>query len=419
MKRPASIETATSVYAVESQLGQGGFGIVYRVRAESGGVFAAKCAPPSPRSSNAIRRFKNELHFCQRNQHKHIVPVLDSGFIQTDEGKVPFYVMPLYDGTLREATRPELLPNRKIRHIEMILDGLAAAHALGIVHRDLKPENILWSKSDDTIVIADFGIAHFAEDALITAVETRPNERLANFQYAAPEQRMRGHAVGPQADNFAVGLMLHELFTGELPVGTNYRQVRDIDSEHAWVDDLVEALIQQDPTRRPMDARVALEDLRARHAVHDAEARARFLRSSPIETGGERSFDDQWMSRSTALKIVGHDYANGQLAFKLNAMPTAQWQSIFLAARYTHNASVEGGPESAQFFGETIRARASEREAPRIAKFFQDYVAKTNEMYAAELAQLATKRREQALLARQREIAAADERARVLRSIQL
>jgi serine/threonine protein kinase len=59
-------------------------------------------------------------------------------------------------------------------------------------------------------VLADFGIAHFSEDVLLSAIETGNQERLANFAYAAPEQRVRGSNVGAPADIWALGLMLNE-----------------------------------------------------------------------------------------------------------------------------------------------------------------------------------------------------------------
>jgi eukaryotic-like serine/threonine-protein kinase len=74
-----------------------------------------------------------------------------------------------------------------------------------VFHRDLKPENILYDRNADRLVVADFGIAHFEEDQLLTAVETKDRERLANFKYAAPEQGIRGRPVDHRADIFAFG----------------------------------------------------------------------------------------------------------------------------------------------------------------------------------------------------------------------
>ncbi len=68
------------------------------------------------------------------------------------------------------------------------MKALEFAHNKKVWHRDIKPENILVDENDN-VVLADFGIAHFCDELLITAVETKAAERLANFQYSAPEQR--------------------------------------------------------------------------------------------------------------------------------------------------------------------------------------------------------------------------------------
>ena len=73
-----------------------------------------------------------------------------------------------------------------------LLNGVEAAHLRKVIHRDLKPENILYDPRGNRVIVADFGIAQFQEEELYTAVETKAEDRLANFQYAAPEQRKRG-----------------------------------------------------------------------------------------------------------------------------------------------------------------------------------------------------------------------------------
>lgn len=99
--------------------------------------------------------------------------------------------MPLFDVSLRTLMREGVDPEKILPYFGQILDGIEAAHLFKVVHRDLKPENILFHKGTGTRVIADFGIAHFQEERLITAVETKDGDRLANFLYAAPEQRVR------------------------------------------------------------------------------------------------------------------------------------------------------------------------------------------------------------------------------------
>lgn len=75
-------------------------------------------------------------------------------------------------------------------------------------HRDLKPENILHDPIENRLVVSDFGIAHFTAELMHTLVETKLAERLANFHYAAPEQRRPGGLVDHRADIYALGLIL-------------------------------------------------------------------------------------------------------------------------------------------------------------------------------------------------------------------
>jgi serine/threonine protein kinase len=82
-------------------------------------------------------------------------------------------------------------------------------------------------------------------------VETKPTERLANFQYAAPEQRSAGAKVTLAADIYALGLILNELFTRATPHGTDYRQIGAVAPELAFLDPTVAQMIKQSADERP------------------------------------------------------------------------------------------------------------------------------------------------------------------------
>jgi len=84
-----------------------------------------------------------------------------------------------------------------------ILDGVEAAHFQNVIHRDLKPENLLIKMPGRRVVVADFGVAHFEEEDLLTAVRTGVAERLANYRYSAPEQRTTARS----ADNRRTSLL--------------------------------------------------------------------------------------------------------------------------------------------------------------------------------------------------------------------
>ena len=183
MKKPKILSTAFSSYTVGRSIGQGGNGYVYEV-AENGVQVAAKVLDQDRATREKLKRFENEYRFCSVERHQNIIRVLDYGL--TDDGS-PFFTMPLYAGSARDLVG-ELDEDHCFSVSTQIFDGVEAAHKLGVIHRDLKPENILYSDDGKNIVLTDFGIAEFGEEELFTAVETKDGTRLANFQYAAPEQ---------------------------------------------------------------------------------------------------------------------------------------------------------------------------------------------------------------------------------------
>ena len=83
-------------------------------------------------------------------------------------------------------------------------------------------------------------------------MNTKPQDRLANFEYAAPEQKPSGNReVDRRADIYALGLMLNEMFTGEIRSGSGFKMIGDVSSEYACLDDLVDCMVQQQPENRP------------------------------------------------------------------------------------------------------------------------------------------------------------------------
>src|SRR6266478_2509549 len=236
-KKGETLKTAFDVYTIEGQKGAGGSGEVYEVRDSEGALYAAKILDTAKTSASRLKRFKNEIGFCTKNTHKNIVKVLGSGI--TEKGAT-FYVMPLYAGTLRDliskgTEAPAVLP-----YFGQVLDGVEAAHLQGVWHRDNKPENILFDQKTNTLVVADFGIAHFEDEELLTAVETKNNDRLANFLYSAPERRVRGNRVDFKADVYALGLILNEMFTRAVPQGTAFKRVSDVAPGFGYLDGLIE-----------------------------------------------------------------------------------------------------------------------------------------------------------------------------------
>ena len=222
LKKPVLFETTFGIYEANELLGEGGAGRVYGGVGLDSTRIAIKVLSTNTASSDKRRRFKNEIGFLARNTHSNIVTISDHGVSHIGSTFVgPFYVMPRYDGSLRDLMKKGIKPDKVLMLFNQIMDGVEAAHLQGVIHRDLKPENILYNEGAMTLAIADFGIASFTEDLLITRVETGPAQRLANFEYAAPEQRTRGVQVDAATDIYALGLILNEMFTGVVPHGTS------------------------------------------------------------------------------------------------------------------------------------------------------------------------------------------------------
>jgi serine/threonine protein kinase len=246
--------TPLEIYTRVKQIGQGGTGVVVEVCDQGGRTFALKYLRPGHSNAQRMVRFKNEIRFGQRSVHPNIVPVVDVGKGILDDVESLFFVMPIYPLTLRQALGQGITSQVGMSIFEKLLNGIRAAHSAGVFHRDLKPENVLLSADFSEVRIGDFGIANFSEEAIYTDAETRAADRFGNFVYAAPEQRTRGAAQDRRADLFSLGLILNELFTGEVPHGAGYRRISSVDEDYGYLDDVVEALIQQDPDNRPSTA---------------------------------------------------------------------------------------------------------------------------------------------------------------------
>src|ERR1039458_6613075 len=311
-------ETATNTYTADSTIGDGGCGTVYRVTDSDGEVFAVKLLRNA--SSVKRKRFKNELGFCRRNQHERIIKVLDDGLLKDGSERLPFYVMPLYELTLRKLMNAQLLHSDILPLFSDILDGVEAAHLLKVIHRDLKPENLLVATPSRRVVVADFGVAHFEEDDLLTAVETRAADRLANYRYSAPEQRAPGRDVDARADIFALGLILNEMFTGEVPQGSGHKQIGSVAPKFGYLDAMVERMIRQNPADRPSSLTSVKDELLTSGAEFITRQKLDAVRNTVIPTA---SPDDPLGGMD--VKATGFSYVPGLLTFQLEPAPPPGW----------------------------------------------------------------------------------------------
>jgi serine/threonine protein kinase len=380
LKKPNILKSTFSSYTVNRQIGQGGNGYVYEIE-ENGIKYAAKILDTARATSEKLKRFKNEFKFCSTERHTRIIKVLDHGI--TDNGD-PFFVMPLYTGSLRDILGK--IDGEQIYNlVKQLLDGVEAAHKFKVVHRDLKPENILYTESDMGIVITDFGIAEFGEEDLFTAVETKDGTRLANFQYAAPEQRIRGGIVNNTTDIYSLGLIINELFTGELPLGKNHRTIQQAYENYSFLDDILDKMLQQQQSDRFQDIEAIKLQISVRSRENLSSQKLSRLNNIVIPTA---EVDDPIVS--DPIRILGVEWDKGVLSIRLSHAPTSEWKwAILNMGNFT---SVFGkGPEKFQFQGDQAKIFAEENDAQRIIDYFKQWLPIVHQVYERKLIEIAKK----------------------------
>lgn len=197
-------------YEILSLLGRGSFGTVWRARdLKLGREVALKVLHPAVALDlRSDGRFRSEARLTAQLAHPAVVPIYD----WDSRGDLSWYTMELAEeGSVADLVqRSGPRPVSEIsEHVEQILDGLAAGHALGIIHRDLKPENILIDRYGRWR-IADFGIANVTGERIAGSSGTPA--------FAAPEQLL-GEPQGPATDCFAMAALVYFLLVGTAPFG--------------------------------------------------------------------------------------------------------------------------------------------------------------------------------------------------------
>ena len=268
-------------YEIESVLGRGGMGVVYKGRhlqlnrpVAIKMLLAGTCATAAERE-----RFLREAEAAARLQHPNIVQVYDVG---DHEGRLYFTMEFVDGGTLAEelAGVPQA-PRKAAELLATLSDAVRVAHEGRIIHRDLKPSNILLT-ADGTPKISDFGLARQLEGAAGLTLTGAP---MGTPSYMSPEQaRGDSHALGPYVDIYALGALLYELLTGRPPfrAESSSATLQQVISQepvsptrlNASVPRDLETIclkcLQKDPARRYAGAADLRDDVR------------RFLRNEPI-----------------------------------------------------------------------------------------------------------------------------------------
>ncbi|MBM4032251.1 MAG: hypothetical protein FJ291_10740 [Planctomycetes bacterium] len=280
MMRPEDLRPGTVLGGcrVEGLLGRGGMAVVYKATQLSlERAVALKVLPNRlARSPQFVERFNREASALARLAHPNVVGILDKGA----QGDTYYFVMEYVEGkSLRDRLVREgkFSPQETRQLMQGICAGLAYAHENGVVHRDLKPGNILLDASG-TPKLADFGIARMAGAESEGGEHlTQAHSVMGSADYMAPEQRADAANVDHRADIYSLGVMLYQMLTGHLPVGSFKPIAYLVSGVPTGVDRVVRTALANEPADRYDSVSKflfalnhAFEDTSLRHAARPA-----------------------------------------------------------------------------------------------------------------------------------------------------
>ncbi len=199
-------------YELLSEVARGGMGIVYRARdTKSGAIVALKVMIEADDDEVRLQRFEREAELAAALDHPAIVRIHDAG----REDGIPYFTMDLVTGEAFDSLLEKGMPREEaIRALAQVARGVDHAHQRGIVHRDMKPGNILIDKETRQARVTDFGLAR---DLQRMTRLTQVGQAVGTPYYMAPEQVRGERDVDGRADIYAIGVMLYEVLTGDIP----------------------------------------------------------------------------------------------------------------------------------------------------------------------------------------------------------
>ena len=298
-------------YRIDSKLGEGGMGVVYRAHDTLlERPVAIKALAPALFSDAGLKRLLREAQAAARLSHPGIVAIHD--VLQVDDGR--YIVMEFVEGT----TLRDLIPmpwREAVGVMAQVFEAMEFAHAKGIVHRDLKPENVIVTPEGRARVM-DFGLARSEGRSRLT----QTGLVVGTAHYMAPEQALQGKAE-PRSDLYALGCVFYELLTGQPPfqgedaiaVITQHINLAPRTPRHvvpdlpAAVEAIILKLLAKDAKERPLSAADVVRLLRlttAPRIAAEAEAPIAILLAD----------------RMRGVRLVGRQEVMGRLLDRLDRL---------------------------------------------------------------------------------------------------
>ena len=297
-------------YVVESFLGGGGMGEVWLVKDQLDRKHALKLVRSDRLTTAGRDRFLAEARAMDRVRHPHVVHIHHYAI----HGDLPYYLMRPYPASLKDRLRDyQADPKAAVRLMAAVADGVGHLHARGFVHRDLKPGNVLLDEAGQPAV-SDFGLVKSltgdptSDPGSVAGgcSETYPTGTrgsntvlgsvLGTRAYMSPEQAAgRTNEANPRWDVWALGVMLHELLTGELPASSSApeRLLEPSESDNpppsSWkpgldprLERIVQKCLSRDPAERYGDGAALAAALQA---CIETQARRRWGRRLAVADG--------------------------------------------------------------------------------------------------------------------------------------
>jgi len=265
-------------YRIISIIGKGGMGAVYLAEHKNISTQKAAIKVINSEMVNDFTRkmLKDEAELLSRLDHQNIVSFLD--FHIDKKGNI-FFIMEYAEGenleTYIKNINGLIVEDRICPIFEPILDGVGYAHKKGILHRDIKPANIV-IKTDGVPKILDFGIAKIINK---NGTDVSENVIMGTPSYMSPEQ-VRGEELDERSDIYSLGVLLHQMLTGNAPYDTTTLTEQDINKKvieeplprmrtyYKYVSDKVQVIVDKATAKNPNDRYQNCEEFKK--ALHNA-----------------------------------------------------------------------------------------------------------------------------------------------------